>query len=306
MEGGDIEQTLQMLLKKFSTAEEKKLENTKKYKEWIKGIISDDFHLVETLMKCSMNEKIDEKSKEGIFKIFRKLTLIPESKDKIKTELSNNKDFQKTLVDYLINKNKDEVQEDPYALLFEVYKMSDFKEYFNEKFISAIFTGLVVLKSEEELIFGLILFLIDLAISPKEEEAMLFLNCHKNADVKEFMFFNESILSLITKTSKEGNIEMFKKVIKCITFIMDNEDKEILYRNDIETLYLSIQEELQLYNDIQFKIGYMQFLYRIVKLDLFKRMDLDTDNLKEFLEDENMPGELKGHAIKVLEVLSQK
>ena len=57
----------------------------------------------------------------------------------------------------------------------------------------------------------LLIFLIDLASSDNKEEAQLFLTCHKNADVKEFMFFNESLLSLITKYSKEKNIS---KIIK--------------------------------------------------------------------------------------------
>ncbi|MCQ2818741.1 MAG: hypothetical protein MJ252_15855 [archaeon] len=303
MEGDDLEQMLQGLLKKFMQAEEKKLENSKKYKEWIKQITADDFHLVDNLMKCVMNDKTEPKLKEGIFKIFRKLTMISECKDKIKAELKKSKDFQKAIVDYITSKERDDLQEDPFVLLFENYNASEFKEYFNEKFVGSLFAGLVILKSEEELIFGLIMFLVDMGTSSKKEEQELFLTCHKNADVKEFMFFNESLLSLITKYSKEKNKEMFKKVITCITYIMDNEDKEILYKNDIETFYLSIQEELQLFNDMAFKVGYMQFLLRIVRLSLFKEMKLDTSSLKDFLEDDNMPGELKGIAMRILDTI---
>lgn len=299
----DFEEMLQQILKKFITAEEKKIENTQKYKDWIKQIIAPEFHLVDSLMKCVLNEKIELKLKEGIFKIFRKLTMIPESKDKIRAELKKSKDFQKAIVEYITAKDKDELQEDPYVLLFENYNAEDFKEYFNDKFVSALFAGLVILKSEEELIFGLIMFLVDMAISKKKEDADLFLSCHKDADSKEFMFFNESLLALITKYSKEKNKIMFKKVIQCINFIMDNEDREILYKNDIETFFISIQEELQLFNDMEFKVGYMQFLLRIVKLETFKQMGLDTDSLKEFLEDDNMPGELKGVSQRILEVL---
>lgn len=314
-QGAEMKGMIEQLLKKFKTAEEKKVEQTDKYKSWIKQIISDDFHLMEMLIKCAQNEKIDPKLKVGIYKIVRKLTVIEESRDKVINDLKGKKDFQKTLIDFVnsqIATGEEEIPEEPIALLFVIYSIEDFGSNLNENLVSTLLKCLSYLKDDDDL-NGLFQFLIDLCIHPNEQINNLFIKCHSEADSNTFMVFNESILSMITNYSKEKNIDMFKKVIKCICNIMDKEETEILYRNDIETLFLSIQNELQLLNDIQIKVGYMEFLLRICRLDLFKQMFLrESDyevyisDLQAFLQSEDLPGELKGLSIKVLDELNNK
>jgi hypothetical protein len=217
-------------------------------------------------------------------------------------QITTNKDFPKTITNYIIKTDVDILSSDGLYLFSNIFSEELFKNIINEDLINALFNSLSILNTEIN--SNSFLKMITKIYKMFElENFNVFLNIFKNH--QNTYTLTESLIGLLPKRETRDDKIFIYDLLDFIIFIIEHTQMEKIYTNDIESVVRSSISSLSETYTEEMRIKYLKLLFEITKYDEYYKNSYMKNELIEILEDykdsNNVDDDSKKLAKKVLD-----
>lgn len=195
-------------------------------------------------------------------------------------QIVENKNFPKTLTDYVVKTDVDIMSSDGLYLLTNIFSEELFKNLIDEEFIESLFKGLDVINNEMNFnSFVKMMTKINKTFSLVKENTFL----EVYSDNKNSNILSETILRILTNETR--NKSVMYDALECLIGIMEYTQSAFLYQNDLEGLVnVAIGILSETYTE-EMRIHILRLLYQITKYDDYYKNSYKKNELIEILED---------------------
>ena len=228
------------------------------------------------------------------FVIYEMETVLP--------QIATNKDFPKTITNYIIKTDVDILSADGLYLLSNIFSEDLFKNIITEELINSLFNSLSIINTETNS-NSFLKMMAKMNKMFELENENIFLKVFKNHD--NTILLTESLIRLLPDKETRDNKSIMYDVLDFIITIIENTQMEKMYTNDIESIVrFSISTLSETYTE-EMRVKILKLLYQITKYDEYYKDSYMKSELIEILEDykdnNNVEDEAKELAKKVLD-----
>ena len=279
MEGepSSFEENAKKIISNFTKAEKHNKENDPKFKHWVKTLCDPNTKLIQNLLNYFLDDLTDQKARENILKIFRKLYVLEE--ETVAPQILMNQDFPKAIVKYITSAKTENISDNSFYILTKFFNEKNFKSLINEQFIIAMYNGLSIVH-EEDILNSIVEVLIEINSQYKNIEENIFLKIHKTNNNSRVL---DEILLRVLNNAYDKEKEM--KILNCINNLMDAENCCIFYESDLEIFIDIIIPKLQITNNEQNKICLLNSIDRATRFDEYYKKLYKVEEITELMED---------------------